>query len=290
MSQPLFLAPTPIDYFASLVADDAHLSVLEAAVAIGQDVDPLLDVQGVLAAIDALAARLKQRIATDTAPLQRLRYLNRYFFQELGFSGNVNDYYAPDNSYLHRVLATRRGIPITLALVYIEIAQQLGLEARGVSFPGHYLVKLKMPQGEVVIDPFNGRSLSRDDLDERLAPYRRRHGLGGDTEVPLGLFLQTATPRATVARVLRNLKEIHRSAEAWASLLPVMRRLVVLLPEDWEERRDRGLVHAELGAPDAAIDDLRVYLEQCPGADDARAIAARIAELRSGAGGAPLRH
>lgn len=284
MSQPLFLAPTPLDYFASLVADDAHFSVLEAAVAIGHDVDPGLDVQGVLAEIDALAVRLKQRVAADTAPLQRLRYLNRYFFQELGFSGNVNDYYAPGNSYLHRVLATRRGIPITLALLYIEIAQQLGLEARGVSFPGHYLVKLKMPQGEVVIDPFNGRSLSRDDLDERLAPYRRRHGLGGDAEVPLGLFLQTASARATVARVLRNLKEIHRSAEAWGPLLAVMQRLVVLLPEDWDERRDRGLAHAELGNAGAALEDLRLYLEQCPGADDARAIEARIAELRDALG------
>lgn len=284
MSQPLFLAPTPIDYFASLVADDAHFSVLEAAAAIGHDVDATLDVQGVLAEIDALAARLKQRIAADTAPLQRLRYLNRYFFQELGFSGNVNDYYASDNSYLHRVLATRRGIPITLALIYIEIAQQLGLDARGVSFPGHYLVKLKMAQGEVVIDPFNGRSLSRDDLDERLAPYRRRHGLGGEAEVPLGLFLQTATARATVARVLRNLKEIYRSAETWGSLLAVMERLVVLLPDDWDERRDRGLARAELGDADGAVEDLLVYLAQCPGADDARAIDARVAELRDALG------
>ena len=288
MSSPLFLAPTPIDYFSSLVADDAHFSVLEAVAAIGHDVDATLDVQGVLAEIDALAARLKQRIAADTAPLQRLRYLNRYFFQELGFSGNVNDYYAPDNSYLHRVLATRRGIPITLALVYMEIAQQLGLDARGVSFPGHYLVKLKMPQGEVVIDPFNGRSLSRDDLDERLAPYRRRHGLGGETEVPLGLFLQAATARATVARVLRNLKEIYRTAEAWGPLFLVTQRLVVLLPDDWEERRDRGLARAELGDADGAVEDLLVYLAQCPGADDARAIDARIDELR--AAGRPSLH
>ena len=238
-----------------------------------------------LAQVDALAARLKQRIAADTAPLQRLRYLNRYFFQELGFAGNVNDYYDPGNSYLHRVLATRRGIPITLALIYIEIAQQIDLEARGVSFPGHFLIKLKMPQGEVVIDPFSGRSLSRDDLDERIAPYRRRHGLTGDAEVPLGLFLQTATPRAVVARVLRNLKEIHRGAEDWGRLLPVMDRLVVLLPDDWDERRDRGLVRAELGDGDGAVDDLAIYIQHSAHADDARAIAARLAELR---GAAPL--
>jgi regulator of sirC expression with transglutaminase-like and TPR domain len=281
MSQHLFDTPTPLDYFAALVADDQQLSQLEAVAAIALDVQPQLDIQGVLAEIDALAVRLKQRIAADAAPLQRLRLLNRYFFNELGFAGNVNDYYAADNSYLHRVLATRRGIPITLALVYIEIAQHIGLVARGVSFPGHFLIKLKMPQGEVVIDPFNGRSLSRDELDERIGPYRRRHGLTGDAEVPLGLFLQTATPRAIVARVLRNLKEIHRGAEDWPELLAVMQRLVILLPDDWDERRDRGLVRAELGDAEGAVSDLAVYLEHSPGADDARAIDDRIGELRA---------
>jgi regulator of sirC expression with transglutaminase-like and TPR domain len=282
VSPILFERPTPLDYFAALVADDRQFSLLEAAAAIAQAADAQVDVQGVLAEIDALAARLKQRIAADAAPLQRLRYLNRYFFQELGFCGNVNDYYTPDNSYLHRVLATRRGIPITLALVYIEIAQQIGLAARGVSFPGHFLIKLKMPQGEVVIDPFTGRSLSREDLDERLLPYRRRHGLTGDAEVPLGLFLQTASPREVIARMLRNLKEIHRGAEQWSDLLAVMQRLVVLLPGDWQERRDRGLVRAELGDADGAVEDLVAYVEHSPGADDLRAINERIGELRAG--------
>jgi regulator of sirC expression with transglutaminase-like and TPR domain len=281
MTSLLFARPTPLEYFAALVADDRQFSTLEAAVAVAQCAEPELDVQGVLAQIDALAARIKQRIAADTAPLQRLRYLNRYFFQELGFAGNVNDYYAPENSYLHRVLVTRRGIPISLALIFIELAQQIGLEARGISFPGHFLIKLKMPQGEVVIDPFSGRSLSREDLDERIAPYRRRHGLAGDAELPLGLFLQTAAPRAVVARMLRNLKEIHRGAEDWQALLLIMQRLVVLLPEDWEERRDRGLVRAELGDVEGAIGDLAAYVENCPGADDARAIGERIGELRS---------
>ncbi len=288
MTSLLFERPTPLDYFAALVADDQQFSQLEAAVAVAHAVEPELDVQGVLSAIDALAAKLNNRIAADTAPLQRLRLLNRYFFQELGFAGNVNDYYAPENSYLHRVLASRRGIPITLALIYIEIAQQIGLEARGVSFPGHFLIKLKMPQGEVVIDPFNGRSMSRDDLEERIEPYRRRHGLVGDAEVPLGLFLQTATPRAVMARMLRNLKEIHRGAEEWPALLAVMQRLVILLPDDWDERRDRGLVRAELGDDDGAVQDLAAYVEHSPGADDVRAINDRIGELR--AAGRPQLH
>jgi regulator of sirC expression with transglutaminase-like and TPR domain len=280
MSSLRFEAPTLLDYFATLVADDRQFSLLEAAIAIAQDDDPVLDVQGVLSQIDTLAAKLKQRLAADAGAMHRLRCLNRFFFQELGFAGNVNDYYDPRNSYLQRVLSTRRGIPITLALVYIEIAQQIGLDACPVSFPGHFLIKLKMPQGEVIIDPFNGHSLSREALDERLAPYRRRQGLVGDFEAPLGLFLQAANGRDVLARMLRNLKEIHRSAEDWPRLLAVQQRLVVLLPGAWEERRDRGLVLAELGHRHAAADDLKAYLEHRPDADDARALAQRLAELR----------
>lgn len=275
-----FEVPTPLSYFASLVASDDDFSTFEAAVSIAQDEYPDLDPQGVLADVDALAERLKRRLSADAAPLQRLRLLNRYFFQELGFSGNVNDYYDPRNSYLNDVLATRRGIPISLAVLYVELATQIGLTARGVSFPGHFLVKLRMPRGEVVIDPFNGRSLSREELDERLQPYRRQHGLVGDDEVPLGLFLQAAPPRDVLARMLRNLKEIHRTAEDWPRLLAVQQRLVVLLPRAWEERRDRGLVLAEIGRYDDAAQDLADYLTRRPRADDAVALRGRLDELR----------
>lgn len=285
MSEPLqFEAPTALEYFSSLVADDASLSLIEAAAAIAQDDYPALDTQAVLAEIDAMADRLKRRIPADAVPVQRLRWLNRYFFQELGFAGNVNDYYDPRNSYLHTVLATRRGIPITLAVLYIELATQIGLTARGVSFPGHFLIKLRMhtgkQHGEVVIDPFTGHSLSREELDELIAPYKRSHGLLGDFDAPLGLFLQAAPPRDVLARMLRNLKEIHRSAEDWPRQLAVQRRLVILLPQAWEERRDRGLVLAELGQYAQAVEDISDYLEHRPDAEDHAALAARIAELR----------
>jgi regulator of sirC expression with transglutaminase-like and TPR domain len=276
-----FAAPTVLEYFSMLVADDASLSLLEAAAAIAQDEYPRLDTQSVLARIDALADRLKRRIPADAVPVQRLRWLNRYFFHELGFAGNVNDYYDARNSYLNAVLETRRGIPITLALLYVELATQIGLTARGVSFPGHFLVKLKMPRGEVVIDPFTGQSLSREELDELLAPYRKRQGLEGDFEVPLGLFLQPAPARDVLARMLRNLKEIHRNAEDWPRLLAVLERLVVLLPGDWQERRDRGLANAAIGRTDRAADDLAAYLEHMPQAEDRGAIAERLRALRS---------
>ena len=232
-----FETPTALEYFASLVAEDASLLLVETAIAIAQDDFPRLDIQAVLAEIDTLAVRLKRRLPADAVPVQRLRWLNRFFFQEMGFAGNVNNYYDADNSYLHRVLSTRRGIPITLAILYIELASQIGLAARGISFPGHFLVKLRMntgqQRGEVVIDPFTGHSLSRDELDELLAPYRRNRGLQGDFDMPLGLFLQAATAREVIARMLRNLKEVHRSAQDRRRLLQVQERLVVLLPQAW---------------------------------------------------------
>ncbi|HEY9067768.1 MAG TPA: tetratricopeptide repeat protein [Burkholderiaceae bacterium] len=274
-----FETPTALEYFAALVADDASLSLVEAAASIAQDEFPALDVQAVLAEVDALAAKLKRRLPADAVPVQRLRWLNRYFFQELGFAGNVNNYYDPANSYLHNVLQTRRGIPITLAVLYIEIATQIGLTARGVSFPGHFLIKLKMPQGEVLIDPFTGQSLSRDELNELLAPYKRDRGLQGDFDVPLGLFLKAASSREVLARMLRNLKEIHRGAADPRRLLAVLQRLVVLLPQVWEERRDRGLVYADVGDDVAAARDLTLYLENAPDAQDRQAIAERLARL-----------
>ena len=275
-----FEAPTALEYFATLVADDASLSLVEAAAAIAQDDYPKLDTQAVLAAIDALAHKIKQRIPPDAVPVQRLRWLNRFFFQELGFGGNVNNYYDPGNSYLHSVLETRRGIPITLSVLYIELATQIGLTARGVSFPGHFLIKLRMPQGEVVIDPFTGNSLSRDELDELLVPYKRNRGLQGDFDAPLGLFLQAAPARDVVARMLRNLKEIHRTAEDWARLLAVSQRLVILLPRAWEERRDRGLAYAELGRNADAARDLAAYLENADEATDRAAVAQRLAAVQ----------
>ncbi len=288
MPGPLqFDVPTALDYFAALVAEDESLSLVEAAISIAQDEHPRLDVQSVLADIDTLAAKLCRRVPADAVPLQRLRLLNRFFFHELGFAGNVNNYYDPRNSYLHTVLSSRRGIPITLAVLYIEFAQQIGLRARGVSFPGHFLVKLRLnqgqKQGDVLIDPFTGRSLSREDLAEMLEPYRERHGLADEEEMPLGMFLQSASARDVIARMLRNLKEIHRSNEDWAPLLAVQQRLVVLLPQDWEEQRDRGLTYAELGQAGEAAQDLATYLEHRPTAQDRHALVDRLAELRRAA-------
>ncbi len=279
-----FEIPSALDYFASLVAEDASFPVLEAAICVAQDDCPELDVQAVLAEVDTLAERLLRRIPQDAGPLQRLRLLNPYFFQELSFAGNVNNYYDRRNSYLPEVLRTRHGIPITLALLYVELASQVGLQAYGVAFPGHFLIKVHLPKGEVVIDPFDGRSLARETLSERLLPYQQRQGLADQDEVPLGLYLQAATPRAVIARLLRNLKEIHRAARDTDRLVAVMNRLVILLPHDMHERRDRGLALADSGRHDLARDDLQVYLEQRPRAADGARLREWMASWGRGTG------
>jgi regulator of sirC expression with transglutaminase-like and TPR domain len=273
-------APSPLDYFRSLVQSDDHFPLLEAATSLAQDEYPDLDVQQVLSEVDGLLERIRRRIPADAPHLHRLRTLNQFFFHDLNFGGNFNDYTDPDNSYPHVVLRTRRGIQISLAVLWVELAQGLGLQARGVCFPGHFMVKVNLPKGQVVIDPFTGQSLSREELAERLEPYKRRSGLTGEFEVPLGLYLQSAPPRDIIARMLRNLKEIHRSEQDWERLLAVQDRLVVLLPEAWGEYRDRGLAHAERGNPGLAAEDLQTYLQNAQDALDMDYISERLADLR----------
>lgn len=255
-----FDPPSALDYFSSLVASDGEFTLFEAAVSLGHDEYPDLDVQTVLGEVDQLLARVRRRMALDAGPVQKLRILNQFYYQDLGFAGNLNDYYDPDNSFIHILLHTRRGIPITLAVLWMELAQGLGLSVRGVAFPGHFLIKVNLPMGQVVIDPITGKSLSREDLSERLEPYRQRVGLLDERETPLGLYLQTAPARDIIARMLRNLKEIYRSQSDWQRMLAVQERLIILLPESWPEFRDRGLAHAELGHTEQALADLECYL------------------------------
>jgi len=276
----LLTPPTPLDYFASLVQSDAEFPLLEAAASLAQDDYPDLDVQQVLGSVDQLLARLKRRFAADAPPLQKLRALNQFFYRDLNFAGNLNHYYDPDNSYINAILQTRRAIPITLAVVWLELAQGVGLAARGIGFPGHFMVKVNLPNGQVVMDPVDGQSLSREELSERLEPFRRRSGLIDEFEVPLGLYLQVAPPRDIIARMLHNLKEIHTSQEDWSRLIAVQNRLIVLLPQTWSEHRDRGLAHAELGQLDMALADLDTYLVNAKTELDMAAIAGRVAELR----------
>ncbi len=268
----------PLQRFRDAVAPErVRFNLAEAALLCAQDAYPDLDVRSTLTDIERLGTTLAQRLPTDFPATHRLLALNNYLFRELGFAGNQNEYYDPRNSFLNDVLARKTGIPITLSILYLEIGQQLGLKLKGVSFPGHFLVKLRVNGGELVLDPFaGGKLLSEDDLRQRLAQFA---GEAAAKTLPLEDFLEPATPRQILARLLRNLKGIYLEAGDLERALGVMHRLVILLPDAPEERRDRGRVYARLECPRAAMDDLGHYAVARPAAEDAAQVAADLAAV-----------
>ena len=214
----MYTRVSPLDYFRTLVEEPASIPLLEAAASIAQDAHPSLDLQAVLADVDRLARRLAddcRRASTETARLQRTL---RFFYGAQGFAGNAAAYHDPDNSYLHRVLETRRGIPITLAVLLRELATHVGLDVDGVSFPGHFLVRVNLHAGTAVIDPFTGASLDRAELERRAAP----HGVGADA------LLRPATSWQVLVRMLNNLRAIHAERGDEALLERVHERLRIL--------------------------------------------------------------
>jgi regulator of sirC expression with transglutaminase-like and TPR domain len=204
-----------IDYFRLLIGDPDSIPLLEAAASIASDEYPGLDLQATLARFDALAARLAQACSGLPTETERLRRLLHFFRVEQGFAGNLVDYYHPDNSYIHRVLETRRGIPISLAVILVELARHIGLDADGVSFPGHFLVRVDLHDGMVVIDPFAGASLDLDDLEQRAGP----HGM------TLHTLLAPASPAQILTRMLNNLHAIFAERGAGPQLERIQTRL-----------------------------------------------------------------
>ena len=136
-------------------------------------------------------------------------------------------------------------------------------------------MRLSLPAGEIILDPFNGASLSREELEERLAPYVERQ-----PNLQLVDCLQAAHPRAILARMLHNLKALFSERGDWNQMLSVQQRLVILLPDDISERRDRGLAYEKLECPQAALEDLQAYLAERPYAPDAESLRDRLPELR----------
>jgi regulator of sirC expression with transglutaminase-like and TPR domain len=273
--------PTPLEYFASLVASDEDFPLLEAAASLAQDDHPELDVQQVLSEVDRLQVRLQRRIDNHAGPLQRLRAVNQFFYRDLNFSINLNHFDDPDNSLIHVILQTRRAVPLSLALLWLELAQSVGLKARGVCFPGHFMMKVNLPDGQVVLDPIDGHSLSREALLERLLSFRQSIGLQEELEMDLNYFLAAASPREIMTRMLADLKDIHTAHQDWRRLLAVQNRLLVLLPQAWVQYRDRGLMHEALGQAGRALEDLETYLFNMPHSPDQSIIAARVAALRN---------
>lgn len=255
--------------------DELDLEV--GAFLIARDAHPELDVERQLARLDALAADLDGESLRAHPPEDAARALAAHVYDRHGFRGNEDAYGDPRNSYLDEVLDRKLGIPISLAVVLLSVARRVGVTAHGISFPGHFLVRFERPgRGPLVVDPFyGGRPLSHSDLERLL---RRTSGASAKLQVE---HLRPAPSRSILVRILQNLKAAHLARGDLARALVAAARIVALLPRDPWALRDRGILQAQLGAPQGARGDLLRYLEMSPDASDAKMIEQVLSKLEA---------
>ncbi len=266
--------------FARMVAgNDAAINLAEAALLIAAEEYRDLDIRAYLAKLDDMAATLKRRLRADISPADTIIALNRFLFDEHGFSGDAANYYDARNSFLNEVLDRKRGIPITLAVVYIEIARRIGLPVHGVAFPAHFLVKCPLREGTVVLDPYaKGASLSFDDLRQRIKALR--NGVE-PTKSMVAAMLVAAGNKEILTRMLRNLKGIYSHHKEWMKALTATDRIISVRPETAEEYRDRGMIYLNLECFRAALFDFQAYLRMLPVARDAETVRQKVVELQA---------
>jgi regulator of sirC expression with transglutaminase-like and TPR domain len=271
------------DPFAELVSrQDERIELAKACLQIAEDAYPGLDVDGYVGELERFAKRLSARFAHDAPAEDRIIALNEFLFDDLGFGGNTDDYYDPRNSYLNDVIDRKTGIPITLAILYMEIGRRIGLPLEGISFPGHFLVRLRLRGGMLILDPFSGGApQSEPELRQRLQRVIPE-GAAADVsvaELPLDQFLEPASNRQILARVLRNLKGIYREADKPERLLGVLNRMLVITPDAAAELRDRGFAYQQLECWRPALKDLSDYLDREPEAADLDVVRTALVEL-----------
>ena len=273
-----------LEAFAALLAgDDARVDLARGCLMLAGDAYPGVDVERYLGDLERLALRLRRRLSQTADAEDKVIALNRFLFDDLGYRGNTEDYYDPRNSYLNEVMERRTGIPITLSILYMEIGRRIGLPLEGVSFPGHFLVRLRLRAEMLVLDPFaGGAAQSPEELRERLERVVPAGATGGlpVSELPLEQFLEPASHRQILARVLRNLKGIYLETDRPERLLEVLNRLVLVAPDASAELRDRGYVYERLECWRPALQDLSTYVAREPEASDAAAVRAKVVQLR----------
>jgi regulator of sirC expression with transglutaminase-like and TPR domain len=235
---------------------------------------PNLDVAGCLARVDDLAVEVTQRCGAEADVYRSLAALNHVLFTEHGFCGNREDYFDPKNSFLNEVLERKTGIPISLSVLYMEVAQRIGLVLAGVGFPGHFLVKYACEDEEIVIDPFLGGEVrSHGDLRRMLRDlYGGKVGFNRE-------FLEPVSKKQILKRMLANLKAIYLKKNDPVKTLLVLDRLIILDPAAAEEIRDRGLLYLSLECFTQAREDFQAYLKLAPNAEDAVAIREQVVRL-----------
>ncbi|MGC4091399.1 MAG: transglutaminase-like domain-containing protein [Polyangiaceae bacterium] len=254
---------------------DAELDLVEGAVAVARIGYPGLNPALVRQRLDELAAPIAGLGLARLPAMAQARALADHLHLAQGFRGNKELYLDPQNSFINAVIERRLGIPITLAVVYLEVAQRVGIHARGVGFPGHFLLRVDDARDTVVVDPFSGGEvIDRAGLGRLLARVAPRLSLREEMLDPVGV-------RQIVVRMLMNLRGIYTSRADSGRLLAVLDHLVDMMPDAADEVRERGMLCARLGAPRFALADLRRYLDALPHAGDVAEVKRTIERLES---------
>jgi regulator of sirC expression with transglutaminase-like and TPR domain len=253
---------------------EADIDLGKAALTIATSDYPDLDINAYLSRIDGLATAVAARLGAEADVYRSIAALNFVLFEQQAFRGNREHYFDPRNSFLNEVLDRKTGIPISLSILYIEVAHRIGLSLQGVGFPGHFLVKYPGNNEEIVVDPFNrGEILSQQNLETML--YR----LYGGKVVFEPHLLETISKKQILRRMLNNLKIIYLRQNDLIKGLSIVERLMVLDQGAGEDLRDRGLIYLQLECFKQALEDLESYLRLAPHAEDAPAIRQQVTVL-----------
>ena len=259
---------------ALLSASDS-LDLIEAALWVAAEEYRGLDVEHECERIRLICSEGARRVWNETNPFARLDGLRTYFFEELGFRGNVPHYNDPRNSFLNQVMDRRLGIPLTLSILFMELARAAGFEACGIGLPGHFVTRLSYQGRTILVDPFHGGSvITEEDCKELVGSSTGRSYLFRRE------YLDGSSDRAVLVRLLMNLKYAQLSRNDYARALSVVERLLLVSPDDSSEIRDRGFLKARLGRPGPAIADLERYLTLSPHAPDTKSVEGRLVWLR----------
>lgn len=242
-----------------MASDEQPINIAYAALLVADEVYPNLDIDSYLLRLDDMAEVVRSRLAH----CHPVKILKDFLFGELGFRGNSDDFFDPRNSYLNQVLDRRTGIPITLSVIYLELAQRLQLPIVGIGLPGHFILRYDGDKEPLYMDPFNGGvTMSTHDCRQRVADISNGRLRFKPT------FLAPVSPRQILTRMLRNLKGIYVSRADFDSALSVVEKLILLNPSAAEEIRDLGVLHYYAGHLLKAIGCLERYLQQRPDAED----------------------
>jgi regulator of sirC expression with transglutaminase-like and TPR domain len=262
------------DAFTRLLqTPEAELDLAEGALLIAAEEYGEMRPAVYLNQIARMALDLKRRIRTEVDPERVVEIANDYFFEELHYKGNREEYYDPKNSYLNDVMERRVGIPITLAVLYVAVGEKAGLPVRGVGMPGHFLVKYapKTPGVEIFIDAFNARTLKRAECAKMLQE------MYGEAVEMRPALLQPSAKRQILARILNNLKSLYMSRNDLPRALAASDRIMLADPHLTSEWRDHGMIQLQLRHDSAALKDFTRYLAIRPEPEDAP----RVKQLRS---------